>query len=700
MALQSSSSTRGHRPLLALGVLAISLVLSACAPRQAQPAAQTPREAPPVPVTAQPVQRGDIQQALPYSGDIRAKSQITVLPKASGRVEKILVDVGSKVQAGDTIAELEQDSPEIQVLQARAALAGAQAKLAQVQRGARSEDVGIAGAALQAQQAALQAAQARLELLELGGRSEDVTNAQVAQAQAGLDAAQAKLAQLKKGATNDKRQQAQSQLETARAQLASALAAQSSLEHELTASAQQAQLSYDTAVAQLASARAQLDTTATPIQAVISAKQATVAAQQASLNSANAARTANDAGYGLNAACAKNDGGGRKDPSACEAALQSGAAAIDSAQKALDAAQDDLNLTLKGGSPATQAQLRAAVASADAAVRNAKTQLDVLNGGSLDKQRKAAQAQVVSAQENVKTAQANLDQVNVGPLPEEIQQAEAAVQQAEQQLNLATLGGVTEQDLRAQRAQVEQLRQAVAQARFQLQKAQNPYTEQDLQGAQAGVDQAQAQLDLATLGFNETTVLAPVDGVIAERQVSPGALVSQSTPIVTLVPPALELVVNVEEAQLGQVAEGQPVTLQVSAFPSQTFSGTVKAIAPTVDTKSRTAAVRIEPRDDGGKLRAGMFARLSIVTAARQNALVVPREAVLEAAPGAQTTVVTIEGNRVKKQPVRLGLVGDKLVEIVSGVTEGQLLATSGLANLSDGDVVAPQVETKTALAQ
>src|SRR5206468_1835940 len=105
------------------------------------------------------------------------------------------------------------------------------------------------------------------------------------------------------------------------------------------------------------------------------------------------------------------------------------------------------------------------------------------------------------------------------------------------------------------------------------------------------------------------------------------------SPIVTLVPPALELVVNVEESQLGQVAEGQSVQLQVPAFPSQTFTGKVKSIAPTVDSKSRTAAVRVEPKDDSSKLRAGMFARLSIITAAKSNALIVPKEAILHPGP-------------------------------------------------------------------
>ena len=146
------------------------------------------------------------------------------------------------------------------------------------------------------------------------------------------------------------------------------------------------------------------------------------------------------------------------------------------------------------------------------------------------------------------------------------------------------------------------------------------------------MDQSKAQLDLAELSVKDNTIVAPVDGAISERLVSPGALVNQQTPIVTLVPPSLELVVNVEERQLGQVAEGQSVQLTVPAFPQQTFTGSVKSIAPTVDSKSRTAAVRIEPKDDGSKLRAGMFAQLSIVTAEKQDALIVPKQAVLAGA--------------------------------------------------------------------
>ena len=109
----------------------------------------------PLSVPATPAQRGDIAQTLSFSGDVRAQNQVTVLPKASGRVQQMLVDIGATVRSGDTIAVLESDSPEIAVLQAQASLSAAQSKLATIQAGAKPDDVVIAQQALAQQQAKL-----------------------------------------------------------------------------------------------------------------------------------------------------------------------------------------------------------------------------------------------------------------------------------------------------------------------------------------------------------------------------------------------------------------------------------------------------------------------------------------------------------------------------------------------------------------
>src|SRR5262249_2213047 len=143
---------RGMTQLRLSVLLAAGLLTAACAPL---PGASTSAQVPAISVPAAAAQRGEIRQTLSYSGDVRARDQITVLPKASGPVKRGLVGLGSSVRAGDLVAQLEQDSPEIQVLQARANLAAAQAKLATIQAGGKVDDIAAAQEALAQQQARL-----------------------------------------------------------------------------------------------------------------------------------------------------------------------------------------------------------------------------------------------------------------------------------------------------------------------------------------------------------------------------------------------------------------------------------------------------------------------------------------------------------------------------------------------------------------
>lgn len=748
------------KQLVLTGGLASLLVLAACQRADTSGPAAQPAVLPAAAVSADYVRRSDIQQTIAYSGDIRAKSQINVLPKATGRIDQLLVDVDSQVKAGDTIAVLDQDTPSMQVLQARASLAQAQAKLATLQVGPRVEDVAAAQAGRDQQQA-------RLQNMNNQGRSEDIKAAE-----AGLTAAQARYQSLLNGADDDVRQaqqsavdadaaalssaqaayaalgaqnsaniqnlenqvdSLQSQINTAQAQIASADAALANLPGSSAADVQAAQSAYDAAYSQLQSAQAALKQAYNPTQASIAQAQAALEAARNQRSQAQAQGVALE--QQAVGACSKvivaPNITVNPNSTACDAAKAAASEAIQAAETAVASAQGQLDLLLRGGAPAQQTQLQAAADQAQAQVNATKKRLDALTNGGVaatraqaDAQKQQAQGALVAAQDNLKTAQANLKAANSGnldalvksaasqvtaagehlksdqakldvtlrgPRDEDIQQAQAAVDQAQQVL-LKAQRPFTAEDIQAQT-------QAVVQASAVLQKAANPYTDQDVSAAQAAVDAAQAQLDIAQLALTETTVLAPVDGVISDRLVSLGALVNPQTPLVTLVPPALELVVNVEENKLGQITTGQPAQLSVAAFPTQTFTGTVTSISPTVDTKNRTAAVRIQPNDTDSKLRAGMFARLNIITGQKQNALVVPLSSIINPTAGGTPSVLTIDdAGRIHKQTVTLGLQDANLSEVLSGLDNGQLVATSSLTNLNEGDIVRPQVTPTTAL--
>ena len=776
------------------GALALALLVSACGQRNNETTPTAPRQAPAIAVSGVEVQRGDIQQALSYSGDIKASGQITVLAKATGRVQQLLVDVGSRVQAGDALVDLEHDNADVQLLQARAGLAVAQAKLAQIQAGGKVEDVAAAQAAVSQQQArlngmrtggrsediqlaqaGLEAQMAKLQLMEEGGRPEAV-----AQAEAALEGARAKLESVQKGATQDVVQAAQSavdadraamasaeaslaslgstsaadvqavqsQVDSSRALVATAETALANLGSTTTSDVQAAQSAYDAAVAARESARAALDQANNPTDAQVAQARAAVSQAESQLETARANVSALSSGA-TQGPCFKDKDGSRTSDASCNTATTAANRAVTAAQQGVVSARAQLDALRNGGSPANEAQLQAAFDSAEANVRSARARLETVQGASVEVQRAKAQSDLTSANENLRTAEARLNalmsgsveaqrqasesqvtaareklradearlaQILAGPEDEDVRQVEAAVAQAEQQLAIATMPS-TDQELRAQRAAVEQARQqvekarrpfdaydiqaqeqAVAQARATLDGRRNPYTREDLQAAQATVDQARATLELAELGIRDTRVLAPVDGVVAERQVSPGALVTPATPLLSLVPPSMELVVNVEESQLGKVAEGQQVNLQVAAYPDETFNGTVASIAPTIDPKSRTASVKVVPTDEQYKLRSGMLARLNIVTAARSNVILLPKDALLSPTPNAESSVMVIDENQqVHRAPVMVGLLNDRFAEITAGLREGQLVVVGNVAQLTDGDRVAPQITTQLA---
>lgn len=747
-----------RRSLLIAGLLVLGV---ACTPQQAAKPLPAPTVVAATAVSADTARRTDIQQSLSYTGDIRAREQISVVPKSSGRVQQVLVDTGSQVKAGDSLAVLEQDSAQISVLQVGAALAGAQAKLASMQAGPRAEDIAAAEAALAQQQA-------RFSNMRSGGRSEDILAAE-----AGVAAAIARMQALENGADDGVRQAQQSAVNSDAAALASAEAAYAALGGQNAASLQAAQAQVDSLQAQMTTAqslitsadaalgslggtttadvqaaqsavdqsRSQLQTAQAALKQAYQPTQAAIAQAQAALEQARSQRSAAEANQtaleqNVGGACADVVVNGVKishNSTTCGDAKAAATAAVTAANAGTEAAQGQLDLLTRGGPPALQTQLQATVDQAQAQVSAAAARLDALKSGGIaatraqaEAQKQQAQGQLVQAQENLKTAEANLAAARGGNLDAQVKNANAQVTAARERLKAdqarldVIIGGPTDEDVRQAQAGIDQAQQqlnkarlpytgfdlqqqeqAVAQATAVLRKVESPYTDQDLTAAQAAVDQAQAAVDLAELGLKEMTVVAPVDGIVAERLVSPGALISPQTPIVTLVPPSLELVVNVEESQLARLAAGQVAQLEVPAFPAETFGGKVTSIAPIMDGKSRTTAVRIEPTDSTGRLRGGMFASVTIITAEKPNALVVPRAAIMPGRPGIEPLVMAIDsGGSIHRQPVKLGLQNDQLVEILSGIDDGQLVATSSLSNLSDGEIVAPQVDTQTAYAR
>ncbi|MHB1132464.1 MAG: efflux RND transporter periplasmic adaptor subunit [Chloroflexota bacterium] len=468
--------------------------------------------------------KGSIEATLAYPGNIQTRAQVPIVPEVAGRIKSLAVDIGSEVKAGDPIAELDSAAYELQVAQAQAALAAADARLKAMEAGARGEQVALV-------QANYTAAQERLAGMREGGRSE-----MAAQAEANYQAALARLEQARKGATPEQIAQAEANVRLARNNLA----------------AQQKQ--------------------------------------------------------------------------------------GDALKRVLGALPGD---------------------PSDEGLR---------------------EAQVGIAYEQVQAAEAKLAEVKAGASPEQITQLEMAVEAARQQMLLAQ-NPYTAHDL----AQAEA---AATAARQQVALAQTPFTANEINAARAGVAQAQAAVDLARLQRQKAAIVAPVDGVVAQRLASVGAMVGPTGPIVVLVAREVEVTVNVEEARLGRIKVGQLVALTVAAYPGESFRASVAAIAPTVDARSRLVVVKIRPQPDS-RLLDGMFAQVSITTGELSGALLVPASAVLDR-DGRKIAFVFQEG-AARLREVKTGLSSAGKVEIVEGLAEGEQVVVEGADSLSNGQPISPK---------
>lgn len=271
-----------------------------------------------------------------------------------------------------------------------------------------------------------------------------------------------------------------------------------------------------------------------------------------------------------------------------------------------------------------------------------------------------------------------------------------------------------EASLRVSRAAVEQRQAELENAELELERAsglletgliapqgfEQVRTRRDVARSQvnlarAQVAQAEAGLEELRIRLEQTRVLAPISGVVGRRLVDVGALVSQSTPIVTLLNlSAVYLVANVGEHDLTRVGGGDAATVSVDALPAETFAGIVVRISPLLDPQTRTGQVEIEIPNPDRHLRAEMFARASIELASTREALTVPRAAMVYR--GEQAGVYLIEEDAARFQPVETGTnVGDR-VEVREGLANGQEVVTLGANVLRDGDPVRVDGGTST----
>jgi cobalt-zinc-cadmium efflux system membrane fusion protein len=177
-----------------------------------------------------------------------------------------------------------------------------------------------------------------------------------------------------------------------------------------------------------------------------------------------------------------------------------------------------------------------------------------------------------------------------------------------------------------------------------------------------------------------TFVVAPIAGVITDRQVGPGQYLQagSSTPVFTLGDlSTVWLVAAVREADAALVRVGQRIEVRVLALPHDVFTATLTAVGAQVDPVTRRVAVRATLPNPDGKLKPQMFAAFSIITSDESTAPAVPEEAVVREGEEARVWVI-LPDDTLSLRSIRTGRFNDGMVEVLSGLAAGERVVTRG----------------------
>lgn len=205
--------------------------------------------------------------------------------------------------------------------------------------------------------------------------------------------------------------------------------------------------------------------------------------------------------------------------------------------------------------------------------------------------------------------------------------------------------------------------------------------------AQAGVANAQTQVSAAQKAVSDTNVLAPITGYVAERTADVGEFISPNTPntkLATIVRTStLRVRIDVPEQDIAKVATGQGISVQTSAWPDRNFAGTVVRISPSLNATARTLTVEAEIQNVDGLLKPGQFATVRIKQSKPEPAVMVPVRGVKTV--GDTNSVFVVKEGIARETFVQLGLLENDLIQIKSGVIEGDQVVVSDLNQLTDG---------------
>ena len=208
-----------------------------------------------------------------------------------------------------------------------------------------------------------------------------------------------------------------------------------------------------------------------------------------------------------------------------------------------------------------------------------------------------------------------------------------------------------------------------------------------LQLAEAQAQQSMAELTELRIRLDQSKIYAPMSGVVSQRYIDPGALVSPNQPILQIVNLATMVTQgNVPERNIAKLTIGNPANVMVDAVPGRGFEGVVARIAPVLDAATRSALIEIDIPNREMVLKAEMFARISLDLGSLRDATLIPRDGLVYRGQDPGVYIVEGDGNRPIFRVIETGMTREGQIEVLGNLDAGTRIVGRGATMLRDGD--------------
>jgi len=305
-------------------------------------------------------------------------------------------------------------------------------------------------------------------------------------------------------------------------------------------------------------------------------------------------------------------------------------------------------------------------------------------------------------------AEASLQKTTAGTLPADVERARGEVANAEASLNQAqktydrrrelfAQGAIPNRDLLISETELSQAKTSYEVAKKSLDLLLNQSRDQDIRIAQSRLDQAKARLSLLDAQLQFTKILSPFDGSIVEQFMYAGDMAKPDAPIFSVMDLSVAVArAQIQEEQAGAVRIGQACSFAPADSPASTFEGKVSVVNRAVDPARRTIEVWCEIPRPGSALRAGAFGNATIITGTAPKSVLVPLPAV-QFQEGTRNGFVMVidEKHAARKREVETGEIANNMVQIIRGISPGELVIVEGGYGLPDGTEVRLAEEKK-----